>query len=688
MITYNNLHFIKDGKPWFPVMGEFQYSRQDKRFWADGLAKMKATGVDVVASYAIWIHHEEIEGEFNFDGNCDVKTFLQEAKNAGLLVSFRIGPWVHGEVRNGGFPDWIYNKGCTLRSNDPIYMQAVERYFRALYNECKGFMYDDGGPIFCIQVENEYSQWGRQTETEGDVHINALIKMLKEIGFDVPVYVATGWGAAATGDAVPVWGGYPEAPWEYDDKELPPMGAYVISNNPNDAHIGSDTGTKDIDEDITASKYPYATVELGGGVQVTKVRRPIIDGIDVGAVAFCKLASGAATVGYYVYHGGMNPVGKLTTFQEYRIEEPIISGFCCDLPEINYDFQAPIGSYGTIESRGDELKLVNLFLENFGSKIATMPAYMGKDNVINPENLNGLRYSYRYLNGEGFIFINNFIRRYDLNDVLLKDHVILTDNGSVTFKEISVKNKEYAFYPFNLKLSDTAVLKTATACPYMILNGKDYVFWKNSQDAVYDIDGEFDGTIITLEKNEALSAYKFKLDGAERLFIANCELFERGGKIIASTDKNAEIKVFPPIERDIDGFARERDGIYDKFTAKADFTLENSYEKLGETEDYAEYEIKLLSDFEGATNAFIYIDYDGDSLDLLVDGKKVNDHFYTGVPFKVGLKHYDFAKKLTVKIYPHRDSDFVYMHQKPKTTNGKAMKLNGVSSTLVKEYKI
>ena len=129
MITYNNLHFIKDGKPWFPVMGEFQYSRQDKRFWKDGLAKMKATGVDVVASYAIWLHHEEIEGEFNFDGNCDVRTFLQEAKDAGLLVSFRIGPWVHGEVRNGGFPDWMYDKDFKPRTNDPKYLEFFEKYF-------------------------------------------------------------------------------------------------------------------------------------------------------------------------------------------------------------------------------------------------------------------------------------------------------------------------------------------------------------------------------------------------------------------------------------------------------------------------------------------------------------------------------------------------------------------------------
>ena len=72
-ITYNEKHFMKDGKPWFPVMGEFEYSRCDNRFWKDGILKMKALGCDVVQSYVIWLHHEEIEGKYNFRGNNNLR---------------------------------------------------------------------------------------------------------------------------------------------------------------------------------------------------------------------------------------------------------------------------------------------------------------------------------------------------------------------------------------------------------------------------------------------------------------------------------------------------------------------------------------------------------------------------------------------------------------------------------------
>ena len=55
-------YLTKDGKPWFPVMGEMHFSRYPQKYWKESLCKMKAGGVDVVSSYVIWIHHEEIEG--------------------------------------------------------------------------------------------------------------------------------------------------------------------------------------------------------------------------------------------------------------------------------------------------------------------------------------------------------------------------------------------------------------------------------------------------------------------------------------------------------------------------------------------------------------------------------------------------------------------------------------------------
>ena len=78
--SYNHQYLIKDGKPWFPVMGEMHYSRYPKAYWKESIYKMKAGGVEVVSTYVIWIHHEEIEGEYDFSGNRDLRGFLQVCK--------------------------------------------------------------------------------------------------------------------------------------------------------------------------------------------------------------------------------------------------------------------------------------------------------------------------------------------------------------------------------------------------------------------------------------------------------------------------------------------------------------------------------------------------------------------------------------------------------------------------------
>ena len=60
-IKVNNLYLEIGGKPQLPVMGEMHFSRTDERFWRDTLLKMKASGVNIVATYCLWSLHEETE---------------------------------------------------------------------------------------------------------------------------------------------------------------------------------------------------------------------------------------------------------------------------------------------------------------------------------------------------------------------------------------------------------------------------------------------------------------------------------------------------------------------------------------------------------------------------------------------------------------------------------------------------
>src|ERR1700731_543777 len=125
-LTLDSSSLLPNGKPWTPVMGEFHYTRYPENEWREELLKMKAGGIDIVSTYVFWIHHEEIEGQFDWSGSRNLRRFIQLCQEVDLKVFVRCGPWDHGEVRNGGIPDWVLQKGWKIRSNDTNYLNAAK----------------------------------------------------------------------------------------------------------------------------------------------------------------------------------------------------------------------------------------------------------------------------------------------------------------------------------------------------------------------------------------------------------------------------------------------------------------------------------------------------------------------------------------------------------------------------------
>src|SRR5438874_1796314 len=121
VLGLNAQYLTLDGKPWLPVMGEMHYSRVPESEWETEILKMKSAGVQIIATYIIWIHHEEIEGQWDWTGQRNLRRFVQLCAKHDMYVVPRLGPWSHAEVRNGGFPDWLLTKAPQFRSNDPTY---------------------------------------------------------------------------------------------------------------------------------------------------------------------------------------------------------------------------------------------------------------------------------------------------------------------------------------------------------------------------------------------------------------------------------------------------------------------------------------------------------------------------------------------------------------------------------------
>ncbi|WP_371575844.1 beta-galactosidase [Streptomyces sp. NBC_01314] len=400
-IEVNSRWLTRGGRPWFPVSGEFHYTRYPAGEWEEELLKMKAGGVTAVAAYVIWIHHEEVEGRIRFDGDRDLRRFAELCARHGLDLVPRIGPWVHAEVRNGGLPDWVLDRADAPRTDDPAYLAPVRAWYAAIAGQLHGLDRSNGGPIVAIQIENElYDQPG---------HLLTLKRMAQEAGLSAPLWTSTAWGGVRLppDELLPLYGGYTETFWTEADGGWPDTCRkhFFFTHQRDDEGIGADlrpTTVRGGDPEASTGRFPWATCELGGGMAVAYHRRPRVDAADVGALGLTKIGCGSVWQGYYMFHGGTNPPGDLTPLQESHA-----TGYPNDLPVLTYDFQAPLGEYGQYRPSYDELRLQHLLLADFGHLIAPMDSALPERRPTGQDDRETLRWAVRGDDRSGFLFINN-----------------------------------------------------------------------------------------------------------------------------------------------------------------------------------------------------------------------------------------------------------------------------------------
>ena len=92
-ITADSRSLLVDGRRWFPVDGELHFTRVPRSMWREELRRVKAGGLDQVATYVFWNHHEELRGDYDFSGRRDLRAFLETARDVGLKVLLRLGPF-------------------------------------------------------------------------------------------------------------------------------------------------------------------------------------------------------------------------------------------------------------------------------------------------------------------------------------------------------------------------------------------------------------------------------------------------------------------------------------------------------------------------------------------------------------------------------------------------------------------
>ena len=203
------------------------------------------------------------------------------------------------------------------------------------------------------------------------------------------------------------------------------------------------------------TKYELVPEEWGGDVICVPVSALTHQGIE--SLAICKLGSGVNLLGYYMYTGGLNPVGR-TTMQESKATR-----YPNDCPVISYDFQSPIGDMGQLRESWYRLAYIHRFIHSFGEILAPMVPVMPTEMPVSLEDTDTLRCALRSDGCGGFLFVNNHIRLQALPARSAQHFSFDFKDQTVSF-ELDIPSDSAFFLPVNLNLAGLHLLY-ATAQP-------------------------------------------------------------------------------------------------------------------------------------------------------------------------------------------------------------------------------
>ena len=622
-VEWDKHSLIIDGKRVCPVMGEVHYSRIPVDEWQQEVRKMKEGGVTIIATYVFWNHIEEMEGVFRWDGQRNLRRFIEVCHQEQLPVVLRLGPFCHGEVRNGGIPDWVFTKGCKIRQENPMFLAMVEKLYRQIFMQVQGLQWKDGGPVIACQFDNEYRGKGE--------YLMALKRIATGIGFDLPFYTRTGWPELSTpvpfGEMLPLYGDYADGFWERSIEET--AGNYYKAFNFTASQVSGAIGSEQLDyskKATTNRQYPYFTCELGGGMMPAYHRRPYVYPEDAYSMAVVKLGSGSNMLGYYMYHGGTNPDG-LTYLNE--TQRTVATNYN-DMPVKTYDFQAPLGEFGQKNPHYYMLRKLHLYMQAWGDVLAPMESSFPCMQDIKKGDDSHLRWSIRSKDGSGFIFINNYERLQNLS----AKHGVQLEACGIKLPKITIPAGSICIFPVNID-----GIKYATAQLIAKRDGKIYMEQIKGIPTTLAIGNKVLKNLKAkgTDKPVYQNIYLLTSEQAERLFlseeisqfsIVNCQ-FAKLKK--AGTPRTITIGVNKVAEEPVD----------------ADF------------EQAAVYTI-TLPDVD-RNGLLLNIDYRGDVARLYADGKLIDDNFYYGRPFQYALWRLPKdCRQLELRILPLQKDMPVY----------------------------
>lgn len=515
-VSYDKYSLIIDGKRVFIKSGAFHYFRTPGENMAkDRFAKMKAGGYNTVDLYFNWNYHSAKPGEYDFSGVKDVRKVLKAAKDAGLFVIARPGPFINAEVNAGGLPFWL------LKMKDVIPRNRIgtEYHYSPLYMKYIAEWYDNIIPIITefdnvilFQIENEYA-----TDTMEENYMQELYKMARERGITCPIFHNDAYFAGLWADCVDIYAldlyPYinPKQNWKKDNF------CFDTLDNVEDIFRGA---KEDSPPYIAEMQSGWFDKWDGQGYEHM---RSALGDEHINIMTKTALSQGITLFNHYMTVGGTN-----------------WANLACDEVYTSYEFCAPIDEFGILRSNYYKAKEINYFLDSFDFT-CTEP----KEFDFYQENIYA-KVRHDNNNDCDWLFIRN------MNPDEEKSLISLPNKKNIKLKSFDMK-----ICPMNLKLKGCEIEFSDVEIFARLQNEtEDALFMIADKDANVYLK---DGTIISGDKSDYEHVIFKSCEGTTQFVFLTKELADRSwllnNQIIFNADyvlpngaialeKNTEIAYF------------------------------------------------------------------------------------------------------------------------------------------------
>lgn len=206
-VTFDGRSFLLDGKRIWIASGSIHMHRIPRAEWADRIHAAKLAGLNTIEVPVCWARHETRPGSFDFDGENDLRHFVELIGKAGMWCILRPGPYIGEGWDLGGIPPWVLEIAkVQLRSNNGAFLEACSRFLGAVADRVRSLQVTSpgaGGPILLVQNE---SSWNCSQAAIALGYLGELNRYLREGGITVPIINANSLWQNVEGE-IDCWSG-------------------------------------------------------------------------------------------------------------------------------------------------------------------------------------------------------------------------------------------------------------------------------------------------------------------------------------------------------------------------------------------------------------------------------------------------------------------------------------------------